>query len=536
MLMHSLMPGAIEGAISFASDIAAPDFSCDSVLGGYMNFVSIREIRSDVSSSVNHSDSGLRISSSSTMSGNSNPLHVYRRRKLQPISDGICPKQVVINAQMGGGCNFSSRSDEAETEELGVSLETEMENIVPPVKLPSKHIVDGCASLSGSSDECVHREDPCSGKVLRNRKKIVSDVCGVDDSFSSSKFNLDVVAVTFKTDVEDTAQCSSSGVLLSERSWDSMSGKDFCIAILESRGLLEEASPSHHLSSADNVTTSWSVQKCKVCDCSEASQNMLICDSCDDAFHAKCCNPRIKRIPHNEWFCYPCMIKKHKLLKEKSTNSSLDVSNGSNGCRISELGPLESMLKDIEPPKFTVRIGHKFQAEVPDWDPSTTDDYDPEAEPEEMDCSDYLNLNYQEPTKTNRLSSIGNWVQCQEVIEGIGQHADGTTCGKWRRAPLFEVQTDNWDCFRAVLWDPAHADCAVPQELPTEEVLRQLKYIEMVCHVSFQFHYHCNRLKFYNISMTSVFCGHKKSNSFPFLISALSICSVNKFAFLARFA
>lgn len=31
------------------------------------------------------------------------------------------------------------------------------------------------------------------------------------------------------------------------------------------------------------------------------------------------------------------------------------------------------------------------------------------------------------------------------------------------RAPLFEVQTDDWECFRSVLWDPAHADCAVPQ-------------------------------------------------------------------------
>ncbi|CAL5333411.1 unnamed protein product [Camellia sinensis] len=33
-------------------------------------------------------------------------------------------------------------------------------------------------------------------------------------------------------------------------------------------------------------------------------------------------------------------------------------------------------------------------------------------------------------------------------------------------APLFEVQTDNWECFHAILWDPAHADCAVPQLRP----------------------------------------------------------------------
>lgn len=31
------------------------------------------------------------------------------------------------------------------------------------------------------------------------------------------------------------------------------------------------------------------------------------------------------------------------------------------------------------------------------------------------------------------------------------------------RAPLHEVQTDEWECFCCVHWDPAHADCAVPQ-------------------------------------------------------------------------
>ncbi|TXG57757.1 hypothetical protein EZV62_015586 [Acer yangbiense] len=30
-------------------------------------------------------------------------------------------------------------------------------------------------------------------------------------------------------------------------------------------------------------------------------------------------------------------------------------------------------------------------------------------------------------------------------------------------APLFEVQTDDWECFCSVHWDPTHADCAVPQ-------------------------------------------------------------------------
>ena len=56
---------------------------------------------------------------------------------------------------------------------------------------------------------------------------------------------------------------------------------------------------------------------------------------------------------------------------EKSTSNSLNIDNGSGQCRNAtsegELGPIESMLKDMEPCKFPVRIGREFQAEIPDW-------------------------------------------------------------------------------------------------------------------------------------------------------------------------
>ncbi|XP_071680768.1 uncharacterized protein [Lolium perenne] len=84
-----------------------------------------------------------------------------------------------------------------------------------------------------------------------------------------------------------------------------------------------------------------------------------------------------------------------------------------------------------------------------------------------MDWSDFLWPQRREDKK----SSIGNWIQCQEVLD------TGAICGKWRRAPLFVVQSSDWDCSCSVLWDPIHADCAVPQELATDEVLEQLKYI-----------------------------------------------------------
>lgn len=36
-------------------------------------------------------------------------------------------------------------------------------------------------------------------------------------------------------------------------------------------------------------------------------------------------------------------------------------------------------------------------------------------------------------TKPFKFSSIGNWIQCQEVLEGDGDGNDETICGKWRR-------------------------------------------------------------------------------------------------------
>ncbi|XP_073032444.1 uncharacterized protein [Primulina eburnea] len=138
------------------------------------------------------------------------------------------------------------------------------------------------------------------------------------------------------------------------------------------------------------------------------------------------------------------------------------------------------MFRDTEPHMSSVRIGDEFQASVPDWSGPIDGKCDLNGVPIEIDplgddCS--WEWKWTQPLK---LSSIGNWLQCREMIEGVGHGVDGTMCGKWRRAPLFEVQTDNWECFCSIHWDPAHADCAVPQELDTEEVMKQLKYIEVL--------------------------------------------------------
>ncbi|THU63011.1 hypothetical protein C4D60_Mb01t11210 [Musa balbisiana] len=96
-------------------------------------------------------------------------------------------------------------------------------------------------------------------------------------------------------------------------------------------------------------------------------------------------------------------------------------------------------------------------------------------EPSEIDSAHSVNLNGWNDGKPQKPSSIGNWVQCREVLYSDGSD-EGIVCGKWRRAPLFVVQSEDWDCSCSVLWDPFHADCAVPQELETDEVLKHLKF------------------------------------------------------------
>ncbi|XP_071911942.1 uncharacterized protein [Coffea arabica] len=502
MLIQSLIAGTVEGAISFVSCFGTQDFSCNQYPGT--------------------PNAHLQITSCATMTGSSVPMCVYKRKKQQITSSAICPVQISVSTKPGGRSNssISSHAPSGSTKEHTLSVEAETEVTGSPCKPSVKCNTDGIVSKSASFNGClVGGEEPSSEEALRSDSRRILDVCRIDDSCSSSKLNLGIATASHQTDVDDTGECSSSGVSILERSWDNMSGKDFCISILRSQGLLQRVSAQQHHAPADDSCANCCSRKCKVCNNSETTLNMLICDNCEDAFHASCCYPRIKKIPIDEWFCYSCLKKKRKLLMEKSTSNSLNIDNGSGQCRNAtsegELGPIESMLKDMEPCKFPVRIGREFQAEIPDRPHPIIDEVDPTSEPEEMIQSEYLYLH--NSSKTPQLSSIGNWVQCQQVIEGIGEHVDGTICGKWRRAPLFEVQTDDWECFRAVLWDPSHADCAVPQgccssrglflqrerrvswgtgekgphckmrlvlkergnrEIPTDQVLRQLKYIE----------------------------------------------------------
>ncbi|KAL2554210.1 transcription intermediary factor 1-alpha [Forsythia ovata] len=410
------------------------------------------------------------------------PTLVYRRKKHKRNSITVCTMQASGDTKQSNG-SHSAISLEAPSVAAEEHMFSASELAKEAVRLPTVLPVECNTGTAESFNGCPVLIETSSEEVLSSdMQRVLNDSCD-DDSYSSSKSN--VGSSFLKASVDNLGEYSSSGALIAGKLLDDVSEKDIIISIIRSQGLLEKDWTRWNcVSDKDTGITNdnYCSKTCKVCKHVETTLNMLICDNCEDAFHIFCCNPQIKRIPVGEWLCNSCSKKKHKLL-EKSTSNSLNISTqiGRNGnsAQESELGSVQFMFRDTEPYMSNVRIGNDFQANVPDWSGPVDNGSDLVGETLKADPSKNVSTRACNSTKPLKLSSMGNWLQCQEIIDGIGGD-DGTICGKWRRAPLFEVQTDDWDCFRCVHWDLAHADCSVPQELDTEEVMKQLKYIEML--------------------------------------------------------
>ncbi|KAH7854563.1 hypothetical protein Vadar_015372 [Vaccinium darrowii] len=474
MLIQSSLPGSIEETWQQCPKWEKnPLDRCDEVVPVILGNRNIDDM-----CSLNFASSCSQLSSVSTMSENSKPAFVYRRRKFR--RNAVSVFQAHTSVKLRGGCISAIRSEATSV----VGKEGCMDSVMPPVECSREVLVLNSESISG----CLVGEEPGSKESKEALKSDIHralDFGCVNDSYSSSKSNVELGSSALRIEVDDTGECSSSSALVVDGVHEDRSEKDIFISMLRSQGLLEGVLPTR-LPSAETPGThcdSSYIWTCKVCDRPETTVKMLICDQCEEAFHVSCCDPRIKKIPVDEWFCQSCSKKKHKILKEDTKSKVVNISRERSRCRNAtsegELGPMASLSISPEPYESGVRIGQNFQAEVPDWC-GPVEEVDTVGDQLEIDPSDSVSLLGWNSNKPSRVSSIGNWLQCREVVEGIGEGIDGTICGKWRRAPLFEVQTDNWECFCSVLWDPAHADCAVPQELDTDQVLKQLKYIEML--------------------------------------------------------
>ncbi|PON56646.1 Autoimmune regulator [Trema orientale] len=498
MLIQYSLPSSIEAAIFCLSDHGKQDVLCDWVPGAetwqmcpigsdeFHGGCKKIELITEEGVSVDHSclknfpEVSSQLSSFCSMSTNSSPNLVYKRRKLQGNSITTLPGQGQENTNRSGDCFsiVSCSTPSILTKEQKVSLHGEHE--IKPVGAPT------LSPLLNSkfADECS------VGKVVVHKahKSIVErtlEVDSVNDSCSSSKSNADYLLSSIQIEVDETSECSSSSAVVMEYMSEDISEMEFCVRILKSHGLLGRDSSMRNCVSPEDADTSNSGsynRPCKICGRSETTIQLLICDNCEEAFHLSCCNPRAKKIPYDEWFCQSCVKKRGKISKGKMNKKLPNITNEVSGCKSSsaksERNPIALMLRDRKAYTTTVRIGKNFQAEVPEWRGPIDNDDDCIGEPLQINPSEFGNLHDLVSNNPCKVSSVGNWLQCQQVLDGSGDDLNETICGKWRRAPLFELQTDNWECFCSVRWDPTYADCAVPQELETEEVLKQLKYVE----------------------------------------------------------
>ncbi|KAK6126605.1 hypothetical protein DH2020_039651 [Rehmannia glutinosa] len=473
MLMQSSLPCYVEVALSYAYDFMKQGLSCDLMpgslcrqhhLNGFGEIFSEGRKSDDDLCFVNFSRNCSQLETSSTMSRNLTPTFVYQRRRQRKNPVATFTIQPPSGTKPSDCCH-SAISSEAPSLAAQQHVVSVSDRTSEAERYPNTGPIN-CNTVATVSFEGNHAEEEAgSEQALITEVDRVLNVRNTIDDCSSSKSNLELSSASLKFDTDDAGECSSSGALIDEE----ISARDICISILRSQGLLDKVWNRQDRASTENTGVSsdnYCSKSCRVCEHMESTLNMLICDNCEDAFHISCYNPHITIIPVGEWLCSSCLKKKHKILKD--TEIGRNRYSASEG----ELGSLEFMLRDTEPYMSRVRIGDEFQANVPDRcgpideskfsSPVNFRECDLLGDPLEMDPSNNVNM------------------QCREVIEGIGEGVDGTICGKWRRAPLFEVQTDDWECFCCVLWDPAHADCSVPQELDTEEVMKQLKYIEML--------------------------------------------------------
>ncbi|KAF5742901.1 hypothetical protein HS088_TW09G00963 [Tripterygium wilfordii] len=432
-----------------------------------------------------------QLSTVSSMSESPAPNFVYVRRKQQGNSSCNFPTQTYAKAKRAVDCPsvVSSSAPSLAVEEQPVDSLNELQTLAvgvavmpPPVcnvepnDLKSETI-NGFSFVERGSDESAK-------SVLQ---KIV-DVDSANDSCSSSKSAMELVEDSMNTKADDGGECSSSSVTFNEVCAEGMSARDLCIAVLRSQGFLRAVKSTRTHASADGLvgsSDSSCSRSCKMCGNSGTTLKLLICDTCEEAYHLSCCKPPIKEIPEDdEWFCQLCL--KNKSMKETISRKFSNIIRGGdrnkNAWDEDESNPIALMLKETDPYRTSVRVGKGFQAEVPEWLGPSNNGIDAFDELLLTGPSNYSSSPELNTDKCLKKGPIGNWLQCREVIYGVAEEGNEVICGKWRRAPLFEVQTDNWECFCAFLWDPIHADCAVPQELETDEVLKQLKYVETVRH------------------------------------------------------
>lgn len=141
--------------------------------------------------------------------------------------------------------------------------------------------------------------------------------------------------------------------------------RELCISLLRSHHLLED-SPARSCMPMKVLFDDASTEYCRICGGFENILSLLICDSCEEAFHKSCCNPEPETLLIDDWFCPSCVRRKGRSSSEiyfqKSHGHSWSI-------RVSKI---EKMLRCPNPYTSRVGIGSAFQAEVPEWSGRTS--------------------------------------------------------------------------------------------------------------------------------------------------------------------
>ncbi|VAH91944.1 unnamed protein product [Triticum turgidum subsp. durum] len=241
-----------------------------------------------------------------------------------------------------------------EVKELTIQSCTTSEDhssLLLPVINPSYPVFSNL--MAGKIDPVLELEEPAGVPLEPNSG--VNERCSVSSMPPSSVI----------LDKKDASVWSSSNIRPTEPTTELTSARDLCIAILRKDGLITE-SQTKIISEESTDCNANHLVTCNACGSLDVPLKMLICDSCEAAFHLPCCIPCIKVVPAGEWYCQPCLKKKPKSLYGQLLEGKVR-SSGNMDQRPHGMSHIEYMFKDVESYVTGVRLGGDFQAEVPEW-------------------------------------------------------------------------------------------------------------------------------------------------------------------------
>lgn len=290
--------------------------------------------------------------------------YVYKRRKLRCSLDHL-PQQSDVGNFNHQSCNSDFLYGPLQHNML--AKEKDDSNLPESISLPIS---------TNETESTDHKEVPSNNE---NSKFPPSDTpknkqpnpensqgdCSVILALESVPRDANGLPVTYKRKRKRYDQLEQIG----EEGGCSSLSKEFCINVLKQNNLIGGSWPFNNDTSLEILGGIGAEfhQKCKICGIKQSFRKMLICDSCDEAFHLSC--SKVKGSFEEKWFCQTCAMKKPRPVLDAASEKLFSNMSEQDKKRIlqKELGPIQFMLIDSQPHTSTVRIGKDFQVDIPEW-------------------------------------------------------------------------------------------------------------------------------------------------------------------------